>query len=65
MINRRPGNHSSKNKIGRRVRSAASSIVMNAPMQILIDKLEKNKFIKNIDDKLVPRPVLNLTPPSH
>lgn len=62
MINRRAGNHTSQNELGRKSRVAASTVVMTAPIPNLIDKLEKNRFIKLKNDKLIPQTVLDLTP---
>lgn len=62
MIHRRKSHHITKINTGRKSRIAASSIIMNAPLQTLMDKLGKNKFIKIKKDKLSPQAVLDLTP---
>lgn len=62
LISRNTGFHTTNIKTGRKNRIAASSVVMNAPLPSLIDKLEKNKFIKTRVYKLIPQVVLDLTP---
>jgi len=62
MIHRRKGYHITKINTRRKSRIAASTVIMNAPLRILIDKLMKNKFIKVKNDKLTPLIIPDLTP---
>lgn len=62
MIYRHAAHASTYNKLRRKIRIAASTIVMSAPILTLTEKLVKNKFVKKIKNKLIPQPIRDLTP---
>ena len=64
MIDRRSGTnttYSYHDKIGRKIRMQRSSIIMEAPIKNLIEKLKKNNIIQYIDNKVIPKAILHLT----